>query len=175
MEEYDGTRHYTGQEWTDLLRAMDARQIKSSLKAAYRRCGNLIRNVAYTDLQSKSIRNASKMKRLIRVYVYPRGGGFMITVKPHGKQGYYTNHAGFQKPVLMWAQDGTEEREPRRDAGFVARFNDGNFRPVKHMGMERVYNFLKGAEQQGSGIIERELPSEIEHAAIKRMEKEGWV
>lgn len=174
MEEYDGRRRYTGQEWTELLRAMDGKQIKSTLKTAYGRIGKEIADLARASLTSSDIRNASRMKRLIRVRVYPDGGGFMITVRPHGSSGFYTNHAGLQKPVLMWAEEGTRERKPRHKTAYVVRTVEGRFITTHGMGAEKAYHILTPAEQRGGQIIQAELPSDIEAAAVKRMEKTGW-
>lgn len=46
---------------------------------------------------------------IVRVRVYP--SGFMITVKPHGKQEYYKrSKGGAEKPVAMLAVEGKKER-----------------------------------------------------------------
>lgn len=102
-----------GQAWNDLLKTFDQRDLKRTLKDAYRRTGKMIAAVAKRSVESSGIADARQLARGVRVRVYPRGGGFMITVKPHGKSGYIKNRHGLEKPVLMWANDGTVERFPR--------------------------------------------------------------
>lgn len=96
--------------WCMLLQCFNKHDLKALLKGAYRKTGNEILAIARQRLMSSGIVHASKLKKGIRLHVYPRGGGFMITVKPHGKQGYHVNRFGLEKPVLMWAEEGTKER-----------------------------------------------------------------
>lgn len=62
-------------------------RLESGVKGAYRKTGNEVLKVARQKLAQSGIANAAKLKKGIRLRVYPRGSGFMITVKPHGKQG----------------------------------------------------------------------------------------
>ena len=108
-----------GQAWNDLLKTFDQREMKRTLKDAYRRTGKMIAAVAKRSVEGSGIHDAGKLAKGVRVRVYPRGGGFMITVKPHGKSGYIKNRHGLEKPVLMWAAEGTKQRYPR---GWAKRF-----------------------------------------------------
>lgn len=168
---------YTGKEWDELLMAMNPRDIKKTLKTAYRRIGKQIADIARSDLASSGLRHGNKMKSAVRVRVYPRGGGFMITVKPHGKQGYYKrSQDGKEKPVAMWAVEGTKERYARHGKG-IFPVGNGQFRTMhgNYTGRMPDYNFLKNAESQGPGIIEGGLAPEIEKSVEERVRKLGWI
>ena len=89
--------------------------------------------IARGKLMQSGMAHASRLKKDIRLRVYPKGGGFMITVKQHGKQGYHVNRFGLQKPVLMWAEEGTKVRYVRKGGGQVAQTADGR-RQVAHAG-----------------------------------------
>ena len=102
--------------------------------------------VAKRSVEGSGINDAGKLAKGVRVRVYPRGGGFMITVKPHGKSGYIKNRHGLEKPVLMWAAEGTKQRYPRR--------------------------FIK---EIGWKIVEEEIGMAIENATMKRAAKLGWL
>lgn len=116
-----------GQAWNDLLKTFDQREMKRTLKDAYRRTGKMIAAVAKRSVEGSGINDAGKLAKGVRVRVYPRGGGFMITVKPHGKSGYIKNRHGLEKPVLMWAAEGTVERYPRSWAKrFLVNTGDGS-------------------------------------------------
>lgn len=142
---------------------------------AYRKTGNEVLKVARQKLAESGIANASKLKKWIRLRVYPRGGGFMITVKPHAKQGFHVNRFGLQKPVLMWAEEGTKVRYVRKGGGQVAQLGDGKWRTLgRRRGQMPAYHFLDGVESDGGQIIEREISPRLEEAVMKRAEKLGW-
>lgn len=165
-----------GQAWNDLLKTFDQRDLKRTLKDAYRRTGKMIAAVAKRSVESSGIADARQLARGVRVRVYPRGGGFMITVKPHGKSGYIKNRHGLEKPVLMWAVEGTVERYPRSWAKrFLVNTGDG-FRWVgRNRGKMPAYHFLDAAEAQGPKIVEDEIGTAIENATMKRAAKLGWL
>ncbi len=99
----------------------------------------------------------------------------MITVQPHGKQGYHVNRFGLQKPVLMWAEEGTETRHVRKGGGKVAQLGDGKWRTLgKDRGKMPAYHFLDGVESEGAPIIEREISSRLEEAVMKRAGGQGY-
>lgn len=160
--------------WNDLLKTFDPRDIKRTIKDAYRRVGKQIAAVARDSVKQSGIHNGGKLARGVRVRVYPRGGGFMISVKPHGKQGFYKNRRGVEKPVLMWAEEGTKQRTVRNGKDRrVVQLAQG-FRVVgKGRGSMPAYHFLTDAEQQGYGIVEKEISKEIEAATVRRAEKLG--
>lgn len=165
-----------GQAWNDLLKTFDQREMKRTLKDAYRRTGKMIAAVAKRSVEGSGIHDAGKLAKGVRVRVYPRGGGFMITVKPHGKSGYIKNRHGLEKPVLMWAAEGTVERYPRSWAKrFLVNTGDG-FRWVgRNRGKMPAYHFLDEAEAQGPKIVEEEIGTAIENATMKRATKLGWL
>lgn len=176
-EIYDNPAAYEGKEWYELLKAMNARDIKRTLKTAYRRVGKQIADIARQDLASSGLRNGDKMKKNIRVRVYPRGGGFMITVKPHGKQGYYKrSQDGAGKPVVMWASEGTKDRYARHGKG-VFPIGNGGFRTMHGNSTGRMpeYPFLRNAESQGKNIVEQGVVLDIEKAVWERLGKSGWI
>lgn len=158
--------------WCMLLQCFNKRDLKALLKGAYRKTGNEILAIARQRLMSSGIAHASKLKRGIRLRVYPRGGGFMITVKPHGKQGYHVNRFGLEKPVLMWVEEGTKGRYVRHGGGQRTKISDGHWRTLgRRKGQMPAYRFLDGVESQGVPVIEREMPQAIEDQVVRRAGK----
>lgn len=99
----------------------------------------------------------------------------MITVKPHGKQGYHVNRFGLEKPVLMWAEEGTKVRYVRHGGGQRVQISDGRWRTLgRRRGQMPAYRFLDGIESQGVPIIEREMPHAIEDQVVRRAGKYGY-
>lgn len=171
---YDDPSKYKGKEWDELLQVFNKRDLKASLKGAYRMTGKEILQIARQKLMASGIAHASSLKKDIRLRVYPRGGGFMITVKPHGKtQGYHTNRFGLQKPVVMWAEEGTKYRFPRK-GGYVAKTDKGYFRVTK-MGKMPAYHFLDDAERMAPPIIERDMGKAIGSSVMQRAAKKGFI
>ena len=172
---YNDPGRYQGKEWNELLKVFSKRDLKAALKGAYRKTGNEVLKVARQKLAESGIANASKLKKGIRLRVYPRGGGFMITVKPHGKQGFHVNRFGLQKPVLMWAEEGTKVRYVRKGGGQVTQLGNGKWRTLgRRRGQMPAYHFLDGVESDGGQIIEREISPRLEEAVMKRAEKMGF-
>ena len=172
---YDDPGRYKGKEWQDLLRVFDKRDLKAAMKGAYRKVGNEVLKVARQKLAQSGMAHASKLKKDIRLRVYPKGGGFMITVKPHGRQGFHTNRFGLQKPVLMWAEEGTKVRYVRKGGGQVVKTGDGEWRTLgRRRGQMPAYHFLNGVEAGGAPIIERDIGARLEEAVLKRAAKMGY-
>lgn len=172
---YNDPGRYQGEEWKDLLKVFDKRDLRVALKGAYRTVGKEVLRIARDRLMQSGMAHASKLKKDIRLRVYPRGGGFMITVKPHGKQGYHVNRFGLQKPVLMWAEEGTTVRYVRKGGGQVAQLGDGKWRTLgRRRGQMPAYHFLDGVEAQGAPIIEKDMGTSLEEAVMKRARKMGF-
>lgn len=172
---YNDPSQYKGKEWNELLQCFNKRDLKASLKGAYRKTGNEILKIARQRLMSSGIAHASKLKKGIRLRVYPRGGGFMITVKPHGKQGYHVNRFGLEKPVLMWAEEGTKVRYVRHGGGQKVQTSEGKWVTLgRRRGQMPAYHFLDGIEDKGGPIIERGLAPAIEQSVMSRASKNGW-
>lgn len=174
---YNDPSQYKGKEWNELLQCFNKRDLKASLKGAYRKTGNEILTIARQRLMSSGIAHASKLKKGIRLRIYPRGGGFMITVKPHGKQGYHVNRFGLEKPVLMWAEEGTKEcmiRHLMSDGKHVVRI-EGRYRRVgAFTGKMPAYHFLDGVYEQGVQILNRDIPSNLEDSVMRKAGRLGW-
>ena len=117
------------------------------------------------------------MAKNIRVRVWTRDYGFSITVKPHGKQGYYKrSQDGKEKTVAMWAQEATVDRCERHGGKSVFKTADG----LKTMkgnwtGRMKGYHFLEESEKQGQALVEREISPELEKETEKWLRKLGWI
>lgn len=161
---YPYPQAYKGQEWDELLKAMNAKDVKRTLKATYRKVAGKVKAIVVQHLNASGLRVGNGMMRGIRVRVYPRGSGFMVTVKPHGNTGMYQGHSkGAQpRPVLQYAEDGTGLRLYRHK---VAQGGTGRM---------PAYHFVRDSEEEATVIVERDTMAELERQVQKRMEKIGW-
>ena len=191
-------KDYTGKEWTDLLREMNAKQIKNSMKQAYRRVGKKGEDIARRHLNSSGLGGDMKsLGRSIRTHVYSKGGGFLITVNARrasksgrGEKSMYKTARGEKKPILMWAEDGTEKRQSGGNVSYVFTGNTkwgsrhGKAYKLKrksvrsggrNRGQMPAYHFLRDSEGEITKMAENELQPEVEKAVMRVAKKAGMV
>ncbi len=171
-------KDYTGKEWTELARLLTQRQIRNSVKRAYRREADRARKIAVNALRVSGLRvegDASDWEKGIRAHVYSRGGGFLITVKARGanrhgrgEKGMHKNRAGVKKPVLMWAEEGTAARKTKSRTRVFIRKRRGH-----GTGRMPGYGFLDKAAPDMYRSVEAGLLPEIESAVDKVARKAG--
>ena len=107
--------------------------------------------------------------------------GFMVSVKPHGRhKGIHLNRQGKEKPVLMWAEDGTRERRAgRRISSFFgkSRFTGKKIRQYLRGGPRRGkmkrYAYLAKTEQQTADSVETNLFNSLQSNLEKAARKQG--
>ena len=179
---YDENHPFQGKEFTDVLRVMDARQIKLTLKSAYRKEGKKVKKIVEQVAASataasgphagSTLRHGAAVGATAKVYVYSRGGGFMVDARARGRRGaQYTNSAGATKPVLMWATEGTAVRGRTNWNG-----KDGGHKRRRgaYRGRMPRYDIIDRAEAQAVSFVEADLQGEVEAATWKRAKKMGF-
>lgn len=153
------------QAFADLEAALSTKEARNSLRSALRKSAGRVKAVAVQQMKSRGLGAGStqKLSKSIRTRVYPQNRGFMVTVKPHGKKGYHRNRFGKEKPVLMWAEEGTK-----------ARFTRGRGGRRRFTGSMRAYRFMQRAEDMTAATIEKDLFREYETQLHKRLKKKGF-
>ena len=140
------------------------------------------------ELTPRQLRNALKRS-------YSKGGGFLITVKAHrsnlkgeGEKSMHENRKGFKKPILMWAEEGTNYRQRggkkvRVKHGIYGTHRSGKTRywtetirkngiPTKRM---PAYRFLDKATPEMNSTVETDLGKEVGVAVEKVAKKCGFI
>ncbi len=176
-------KEYTGKEWDDLLREMNAKQIKSSLRSAMRAEAKKAVAIAQRHLASSGLKvqgDTSDWKKGIRSFVYnpSRATGFLVTVKARaasrktgkGEKSMHTNRFGNKKPVLMWAADGTQYRKTKSQTKWFVRSKKGH-----RTGRMRDYDFLDKSTPEMFQSVETGLTPEIGNAVTKVARKCGFI
>lgn len=192
---------YTGSEWQYLLKQMDGKEIKKSLRSAIRAEAKKAQKIAQdklaaTDLQVQG--NTADWKKGIRTYIYNpnKATGFMVTVKARavnrktgkGEKSMHQNRKGFKKPVLMWAEEGTQ---PRKRGGKRVKANDahntakaqgrigGAWHYIRKNGIKtgrmKPYRFLEQATPEMFQAVEAGLTPEIGKAVENVARKCGFI
>ena len=189
-------KDYTGKEWGELLKQMTPRQLRNSVRSAYRKVAKKNVEVAQRYLAESDLGgDILALGKTIRPHIYSRGGGFLITVNARrgkangkGEKGMYKTSRGAKKPILMWAEDGTEERQSGGNVNYVYTGNvkwgsrHGSAyklrkKRLRSGGRKRgrmpAYKFLEKAEAEMTKVTEDSLLPEVEAAVIKATKKAG--
>lgn len=152
---------------------MDVRLIKNTLKRAYRAEGKKVRQTALQSLHSTSLSvegNKSDWDKGVRLRIYSKGGGFMVSVKGTRGRSMHVTRSGREKPILMWAEGGTKQRKTKSKTKFFKRI-----RKPHATGSMPAYNFLERVTPQSYQMVERDLFKEVEQAAYKVAVKAGMI
>lgn len=166
-----------GKPFVELWNALQPREQRKVLKKSMRREANRLKHTAEAELQRSGLGSGTRnrVKKGIRVRVFSRGGDFMVTVKPRGARGIHTNRYGQKKPVLMFAEDGTDyRRRGKRSGSFFgrSRYTGKRYRRYARTGGRtgrmKAYHFLRNTETNEAGRVAdnlwRELRAGLEKA-----------
>lgn len=195
------TAQYTG-DWTQLVRELSPKQMRNALKRSYRSETKTVVGIAQRYLRQTGMTvrgDRSDWEKGIRGHIYSRGGGFLVTVKAHRaslkqmSQGHpglsmHKNRRGWYKPVLMWAEDGTQPRTQRyKRKGYtpearkekVGLKKSGARHYVKTTGLStgrlRRYGFLDKATPGMYRVVENDLANDLNVAVEKVAKKCGFI
>lgn len=161
-------------EFRALAKAMTPRQLRNSLKRAYRAEAKKIRGMALQSFRAANVDvrgNRQDIEKGIRTRIFPRGGGFMLTLKPHKSNGAgvhenrHYGRTGKKWPVLMWLEDGTKMRKR------------GTRRSKRGHSTGRVHalGFIKGKREEMNRAFEADMAKELETAVEKVARKHGLI
>lgn len=93
----------------------------------------------------------------------------MVNTVPRGTKGFHRNRFGKEKPVLMWAADGTKDRWSRKS------YNSRKYKVIrkKNMGRMTRYEYVTKAERPATEHVERNLLKKVDEAVLKAAKKAG--
>lgn len=187
-----------GKDLATLAKELTPRQLRNALKRSYRAEAKKVLGIARRHLHASKLKvkgNKSDWDKGIRSHIYSKGGGFLITVKAHrstlkgeGEKSMHENRKGFKKPILMWAEEGTNYRQRggkkvRVKHGIYGTHRSGKTRywtetirkngiPTKRM---PAYRFLDKATPEMNSTVEVDLGKEVGVAVDKVAKKCGFI
>jgi len=187
-----------GKDLATLAKELTPRQLRNALKRSYRAEAKKVLGIARRHLHASKLKvkgNKSDWDKGIRSHIYSKGGGFLITVKAHrsnlkgeGEKSMHENRKGFKKPILMWAEEGTNYRQRggkkvRVKHGIYGTHRSGKTRywtetirkngiPTKRM---PAYRFLDKATPEMNSTVETDLGKEVGVAVEKVAKKCGFI
>lgn len=146
-----------------LFEELTPKRRAQAIKGALRRAANTIRRVAVNNLRS-SLNSNRDLERGVRAMVWKRQAGFRVTVGPKaasrktgkGERGYHTNRRGLKKPVLMWAEDGTDSRRTKSKTRIFTRSRKGH-----STGRMKRYGFMARTKSETEANVTSMLHTEI--------------
>lgn len=170
--------------FVDVFNALDLKAQRKAIRGAMRKEGNRVRTEAVNNLASAGIGQGTntQLSKGIYVRVYPAkyGCGFMVTVKPHGEKGIHTNRFGKKKPVLMWAEDGTDLRHVGKITKTYKVTSRYSGRKIRHhnrgggsRGKMQRYGFLAKTEAEVTSKVETNLFSDFQKNIEKAAKKQN--
>ena len=135
---------YDDRNLQQLFAELEPKRRLQAIKGGFRREANQVRKTAINNLRS-SLHSNKDLEKGVRTIVFKRKAGFRVTVgtkragkNGKGEAGFHTNRQGLKKPVLIWAEDGTQERKTKGNGGKRAM----RMRSAHRTGRMKRYGFL---------------------------------
>lgn len=162
---YDDTR------LQQLFAELEPKRRVQALKGGFRKEAARVRKTAVNNLRSSGIKSSKDLEQGIRSVVFKRTAGFRITVGTKsgkggkGEAGYHTNRQGLKKPILLWAEMGTDERRTKPKKGTRRRAN--RLRGAHSTGRMPRYGFM---EHTLNGVRDT-VTAEVHDMVIENVQK----
>lgn len=156
----------------EVYEALNLKEQRKAMRGALRREANKLKKAAVSNVAASGLGRGTRQSiaKSIRTRVYPRSPGFMVTVKPFRKKGYHLTRTGKEKPVLMWAEDGTAFRKTKTQTKFFIRKKKGH-----STGRMKPYRFMKKTEDTGMQDIENDLFQAFQSNLEKALKKKNLI
>lgn len=163
------TIDYDDTKLQQLFAELEPKRRLQAIKGGFRREANQVRKTAINNLRS-GIKSNKDLEKGVRAIVFKRKAGFRVTVgtkqagkNGKGEAGFHTNRQGLKKPVLIWAEDGTNERKTKSNGGKRA-----NRRRAAHRtGRMRRYGFMR----QTLNSVRDTVTANIHEMVIENVQK----
>lgn len=165
-----------------LFAAMKPEQRLKALKGAFRREASRVRRVAVNNLRS-SLHGDAQLEKGIRAIVFKRKAGFRVTIgtkrankKGKGERGYYISRSrrgkpgATGKPVLIWAEEGTDSRRTKSKTRVFTRLRKGH-----STGRMKRYGFMRKTLSEVQDGVTVSLQNEIIDNVQKTAKKYGCI
>jgi len=178
---------YDDSKLRELYKSFSEKERVKALRGAFRKQAGFFRKAAIANLRS-SLSSNSDLEKGIRSIVFKRTLGFRVTVgtkvtknKSTGKKtytGFHKNRRGEEKPVLIWAEEGTATRRTKsgREKHSTRRgWRTRNVYMGANRGRMRRYAFMTKTKSQVTNTITGNLHDEIRNYVYKIAKKNGCI
>lgn len=166
---------YDDTQLQKLFTDMDVKHRKRALKGAFKREANQVRKTAINNLRS-SLHSNRDLEKGIRAIVFKDKAGFRVTIGTKkanrktgkGEKGMHLNRQGLKKPVLIWAEGGTEQRRTKTKTKVFVRERKGH-----NTGHMKRYGFMRKTKTDVADKVTEDLRNEITKSIEKTASKYG--
>lgn len=166
---------YDDTQLQKLFTDMDVKHRKRALKGAFKREANQVRKTAINNLRS-SLHSNRDLEKGIRAIVFKDKAGFRVTIGTKkanrktgkGEKGMHLNRQGLKKPVLIWAEGGTEQRRTKTKTKVFVRERKGH-----NTGRMKRYGFMRKTKTDVADKVTEDLRNEITKSIEKTASKYG--
>lgn len=166
---------YNDSELQRLFAEMEPKRRLQALRGGFRREANQVRKTAINNLRN-SIRSDKDLERGVRAIVFKRNAGFRVTVgtkrankNGQGEYGFHKNRQGLKKPVLIWAEEGTEDRRTKSNGGKRA----ARKRAAHRTGRMKRYGFMSRTLSEVKDRVTEDVHEMVVDNVIKVSKKYG--
>jgi len=160
-----------------LFNELSPKAKRTALRGGFRGVANKFRRQVIGNLRT-SIHSGSDLEKGVRALVFKQQLGFRVTVGTQVKRdkatrrvvstkGFHVNRRGFEKPVLIWAEDGTKDRRTGRIRG--------GKRHGAYRGSMRRYAFVDLARRQFGASVMNELKKSLVENTIRTAKRYGCI
>ncbi|MBQ8550212.1 MAG: hypothetical protein IJ426_02605 [Clostridia bacterium] len=140
-----------------LIASLEPKRRLRAIRSGIRKEAKRVQKLAIGRLKSSGLRAGDGMEKGIRALTFKKRAGFRVTAKARGanrrgkgEAGMYTNRYGKKKPVLHFAESGTDERKTRGSVGLIKSLMIGrkrrkSLRAAHSTGRMKAYEFMAPA------------------------------
>lgn len=166
---------YDDRNLQQLFAELEPKRRLQAIKGGFRREANKVRKTAINNLRN-SVRSNKDLEKGVRAIVFKRKAGFRVTVgtkkagkNGKGEAGFHTNRQGLKKPVLIWVEEGTQERKTKGNGGKrVARR-----RSAHRTGRMRRYGFMTQTLNDVRDTVTADIHDMVTDNVLKIAQKYG--
>ncbi len=174
---------YSPENLSKLFKELDPKKKIQALKGASRKAATKVRKKAVENLRSSGLAINKELEKGVRKSIYKKKPGFLVTIgskekKKRTKKGpakstwtnfsYHTNSKGLKKPILIWAEEGTQVRKTRTQSSWFVRKKKGHL-----TGRMRAYRFMKKTKKDVKDKVTDFYRKSLEESIIQTVKKYG--
>lgn len=164
---------YDDRRLQQLFAELEPKRRLQALKGAFRREANEVRKTAVNNLRGK-LRSNKDLENGIRAIVFKRTAGFRVTIgtlKGKRTAGYHLNRQGLLKPVLIWAEEGTQERQTKSKKGNARRAS--RLRASHRTGRMPRFGFMQQTLSDVKNSVTDDLHTQVRQNVERIAQKYG--
>ena len=165
---------YDDRNLQQLFAELEPKRRLQAIKGGFRREANKVRKTAINNLRN-SVRSNKDLEKGVRAIVFKRKAGFRVTVgtkkagkNGKGEAGFHTNRQGLKKPVLIWVEEGTQERKTKGNGKRAARR-----RSAHRTGRMRRYGFMTQTLNDVRDTVTADIHDMVTDNVLKIAQKYG--